>query len=148
MDNIDIYRNSSLFLLRKTPSKIISWILILIVSAVIFLIISLKFKYKNYITYEGIIKNGYLEFYVDNDFFNRHYFNKVVINRKEYSYQIMAFEEYSYNLGIADYWKVTIKVDVPNEWIIENNRINLLFLRKEETVAQNLIDKIKKGLEK
>ena len=148
MNNIDIYRNSSIIILRKVPKKIVSWILILIVSSIVFLIISVTFKYKKYITYEGVISNNYIEFYVDDDFLDKETSDDVIINRNKYHYQIIAFEEYSYNLGINEYWKIVISADIPKEWIIENNKMKLVFLKEEKTLMQSIIDKIKKGLEK
>lgn len=146
MDSVEIYRNSSIITMREVPSKIYSWVIILVISFIIFLTIALGFKYEKYLTYDAYVKNRYIEFYVDNSFFTRKTLDKVIIEEKEYRYKVISFEEYSYDMGEADYWKVVIEAELPNEWLIENNRITLNFLEKETTFAKSMINKIKKGL--
>ena len=147
MDNIDIYRNSSIITLREVPSVIYSWIIILIISFTLFLSCSLLFKYKKYLSYESYVKNGYIEFYVGQEFFTKYASNEVIINDNKYQYTIIALEPYSYDMSEPDYWKVTMELSIPKEWIIENNRIILKFLDEETTFMKSIIKKIKKGFE-
>ena len=147
MNDIDLYRNSSIIMLEEVPSKIVSWIIILIFSALLFLSISIFFRYKRYLKYEAIIKNDNIEFYVDKQFFSRNDNKEVLIDNKKYHYEVIAFEEYSYSMGDVDYWKVTINVELPKELMIENNRILLEFLKEDTTLAKSIINKFKKGLE-
>ena len=125
---MEIYRNSSIITMREVPSKICSWVIILITSFIIFLSIALGFKYKKYLIYEAYVKNNYIEFYVDKSFFTRKSLDEVIIEEKKYRYKVIAFEEYSYDMGDADCWKVVIEAALPNELIIENNRFTLNFL--------------------
>ena len=147
MDNIEMYQNSSIIMMSKVPKKIYSWVIILIMSLITLLSLSFLFRYKKYLTYEAYINNGYIEFYVDNKFFSKSSNSDVIIKENKYKYTVIAVEEYSYDMGKADYWKVVIDANVPSEWIIENNRLTLNFLEKETTFAENIINGIKKGIE-
>lgn len=147
MDSIEVYRNSSIELMNKVPKKIYSWVVILIVSSILVFCLSTLFRYKKYLTYEACIKNGHIEFYVDNRFFSKLSTKDVVVRDNQYQYTVVAIEEYSYNMGKVDYWKVVMDANVPNEWIIENNRLELNFLEKETTFAESIINRIKKGFE-
>lgn len=147
MDNIDIYRNSSIIMLREVPRTIWSWIVILIISFIFFLSWSILFKYKKYLSYESYVKNGNIEFYVGKEFFSKTVTNEVIINGDIYKYTIIALEPYSYDMSEPNYWKVTMELPIPKEWVIENNRIILKFLDEETTFMKSIIKKIKKGFE-
>ena len=147
MDNIDIYRNSSIITLREVPFIIYSWIIILMISFILFLSWSLLFKYKKYLSYESYVKNGYVVFYVGQEFFTIFASKEVIIINNKYKYTIIALEPYSYNMSEPDYWKVTMELSIPKEWVIENIRIILKFLDEETTFMKSIIKKIKKGFE-
>ena len=146
MNNIDIYRNSNIITLRKTPSIICSWITILIISSVIFVIFSLTFEYKKYLVYDGYVKNNYVEFYADSRYFDKKT-DYVIIGEEKYQYDVVALEEYVYNLGEVEYWKVVLDIKLPHNLIVENNRFKLNFALEETTLFKSLVKKIKKGIE-
>lgn len=146
MDDIDIYLNSSTMLLKKTPSRIVSWVTMLFLF-LIFLVCFMGFyKYKKYLKYDAYIKNGYIEFYVDKDFFNKINNNKVLIKEKNYDYDVVSILEFSYENGVNDLWKITIKVDLEKNMLIENNYFQIQFLESEGTIIKRIVKKIKKGL--
>lgn len=146
MDDIDIYLNSSTMLLKKTPSKIVSWVTMLFLF-LIFLVCFMSFyKYKKYLKYDAYIKNGYIEFYVDKVFFNKINNNKVLIKEKNYDYDVVSIFEFSYENGANDLWKIIIKVDLEENMMIENNYFQIKFLESEGTTIKRIVKKIKKGL--
>ena len=146
MENIDIYNNSSIIFLKKTPQKIISWIIILVASLFLMLVFMCCFKYKKYLKYESYIHEGYVEFYVDKSFFDKRKSDTVLINDKKYDYDVISISEFSYDYGQNNLWKIVIKVDLEQNMLIENNYFQLKFLESNETTIQRLIKKIKKGL--
>ena len=146
MDDINIYLNSSTMLLKKTPSKIVSWVTMLFLF-LIFLVCFMSFyKYKKYLKYDAYIKNGYIEFYVDKAFFNKINNNKVLIKEKNYDYDVVSIFEFSYENGANDLWKIIIKVDLEENMMIENNYFQIKFLESEGTTIKRIVKKIKKGL--
>ena len=48
MNDIDIYNNSSVIMLKKVPVKIISWITILLVFLIFILVFGIFFTYNKY----------------------------------------------------------------------------------------------------
>ena len=60
MDNLDIYNDSAIILEKKTPKKIISWITILIILTLLFVLFSfLPFNiYKPLVGYVDIVDNS------------------------------------------------------------------------------------------
>lgn len=146
MDSIDIYNYSNIKGMSRTPFKIYSWVSILIVSFLVFISYSTLFKYKTYLTYIGIVKNNYVEFYANKDFFTKKSENKVMINNEVLKYDIVAIEEYSYDSGNTEYWRIVLNVELEPKMKIENNRLTLRFLYKETTLYKDIMKKIKKGL--
>ena len=146
MDDIDIYLNSSTMLLKKTPSRIVSWVTMLFLFLIFLVCFMVFYKYKKYLKYDAYIKNGYIEFYVDKEFFNKINNNKVLIKEKNYDYDVVSILEFSYENGVNDLWKITIKVDLEKNMLIENNYFQIQFLESEGTIIKRIVKKIKKGL--
>lgn len=145
MDNLDAFTNSSIIIMKKTPNKIVSWITILFISLLFILVFMCFGKYNQYLKYDCYVKDGYLEFFVDEKFFNKMNNNEVLINDKYYNYDIVSIMEFSYDYGINELWKVNIKVKLDNNMLIENNHFQLKFLENEGTIIKLIIKKMKEG---
>ena len=140
MDNLDIYNNSAIILDKKAPKNIISWITILIILTLLFLIFSIiPFNtYKPIVGYVDIIDNSsYLILDVNSSDFPIDKNNELYIKNKQYNYKIVKLEE---NKLILD-----IKLD--NNLKIQNNIITVNILKNRTTLFRIIKDKIKKGFE-
>lgn len=145
MDNIEIFRNSAIILLRKLPSKIYSWTTILIFSFISFTLVSVFYKYNKIISYNAVLVNSYIEFYVSEEFFENSNMS-LLINQKYYSYEIKSITPFSYYNSETEYWKITIDAKIPKKWNIENNRLLLFFEKEKTTYLSEIINFIKKGM--
>lgn len=145
MDNIEIYRNSAIILLKKIPSKIYSWTTILIFSFISFTLISVFYRYNKIILYNAVLVNSYIEFYVSEEFFENSNMS-LLINKKYYSYEIKSITPFSYYNSETEYWKITIDAKIPKKWNIENNRLLLSFEKEKTTYLSEIINFIKKGM--
>lgn len=148
MDKIDTYKTSFIATYTQVPKPIYSWIIILVMSTILFIVVAASLKYKKYLVYNSVIKNGYLELYVGDEFFNKDNSDTLVINNKKYKYKVVALTEYMYNMTEIEYWKVILEVKMPSNWIVENNQIQVKFLKDEKTFFEDVIYKIKTELEK
>lgn len=140
MDNLDIYNNSAIILDKKTPKNIISWITILIILTLLFLIISLiPFNiYKPMIGYVDIINNSsYLVLDINNSDFPIYKNTELYIKTKKYNYKIVKLEEN----------KLVLNVELDNNLKIQNNIITVNILKNRTTLFKTIKDKIKKGFE-
>jgi hypothetical protein len=145
MNDIKIYRNSAIILLKKIPSKIYYYNIIMIISLVFFISISIFYKYNKYIDYYGIVINSNIDIYVTESFFEKKDMS-LLINNKIYKYAIKNIVPFSYYDSEIEYWKITIEIDLPKEWIIENNKLNLKFIKGKTNYADEIIKLIKKGI--
>lgn len=138
MNKLDIFNNSAIILNNNTPKKIVSWITILIILTGI--IITLSFFpfniYKTKIGYINIVSNNsYIVLPIDSSDFPVNKNNKLYIKDKQYNYNIEKIE--------TD--KLILQVNIDNSLKIQNNIINMHFLKRRTTLFNIFKEKIKKG---
>jgi len=138
-DNIDIYNNSAIILKNKTSPLINSWIVILIILSLIFIIISF-IPFNIYKSYNGyvVIKNNksYISLIVNDDFpINKN--NKLYIKKDKYKYEVISIEKNN----------ILIDLDLNSGIKINNNYVVVNILKDRVTIFEILKRKIKKGFD-
>ena len=143
MEDINVFNYSKLKLMNDNPSKIISWITILIVVFILFLIfgIFLKFHtYSNYIGYIDISDNYNLKIIVDEKSFPIKNNYKLYIDNKKYDYKIVLIEKQ------VGYYEVLINCKIDDALLINNNILTITFQKEKTSLIKEIIKKFKKGL--
>lgn len=141
MEDINAFEYSKLKIMNERPSKIVSWITILIILFVILLIISLLFKFNIYQNNIGYIDNNYnLRIIINDSSFPISKKYKLYIDNKRYKYKIIKIEKKD------RYYELLIKCKLNKELLISNNIITVRFKKGETTLMKELIKKIKKGM--
>ena len=138
MDKLDIYNNSAIILDNKTPKKIISWITVLIISTILFIIFSfLPFNiYKPLIGYVDIAHDSsYLILNLNSSDFPVNKNNELYIKNKKYYYNIVEIKED----------KLILSVNLDANLKIHNNMITVNILKNRTTLFNIIKNKIKKG---
>lgn len=139
-DKLDIYNDSAIILEKKTPKKIISWITILIILLILFVVFSIiPFNiYKPIIGKVNITNNKtYIILNTNDSDFPFYKNNKLYIKNKEYNYKIVSIED---NLVLID-------INLENNLKIQNNIITVNILKDRTTIFKILKNKIKKGFD-
>lgn len=137
-DKLDIYNDSAIILEKKTPKKIISWITILIILTILFVVFSfIPFNiYKPLYGYVDITNDSsYLILDVNNSDFPVNKNNELYIKNKKYNYKIVKIEED----------KLILSVNLNNNLKIQNNIITANILKNRTTLFKIIKSKIKKG---
>ena len=140
MDNLDIYNDSAIILDNKTPKKIISWITILIMLLILFLIFSfIPFNvYKPLIGYVEIKdNNSYLILDINESDFPINKDNKLYIKNEKYDYKIISVKDN----------KLIISINLSNNLKINGNTITVNILKNRTTLFKIIKNKIKKGFD-
>ena len=137
-DNLDIYNDSAIILEKKTPKKIISWITILIILTILFVVfLFIPFNiYKPLVGYVDITnKSSYLILdFNKSDFpFNKN--NELYIKNKKYDYKVVRIE--------GD--KLILNVNLDNNLKVQNNIVTANVLKNRTTLFNIIKNKIKKG---
>lgn len=137
-DNLDIYNDSAIILEKKTPKKIISWITILIILTILFVVFSfIPFNiYKPLFGYVDITNNSsYLILDFDKSDFPFNKNNELYIKSKKYDYKVVRIEEN----------KLTLNVNLDNNLKVQNNIVTANVLKNRTTLFNIIKNKIKKG---
>lgn len=137
-DNIDIYNNSAIILNKKTSPFINSYIIILIILSLLF-IITLFIPFNIYKSYNGYViiedDKSYISLIVDKSDFPVSKNNKLYIRKDSYKYKIVNIEDNNILLNIK--LKDNIKI---------NNNIVVVNVLKDRTMLFKIMkNKIEKG---
>ena len=137
-DNLDIYNDSAIILEKKTPKKIISWITILIILTILFVVfLFIPFNiYKPLFGYVDITNNSsYLILDFDKSDFPFNKNNELYIKSKKYDYKVVRIEEN----------KLILNVNLDNNLKVQNNIVTANVLKNRTTLFNIIKNKIKKG---
>lgn len=147
MIDIDIYNNSAAILSRQTPRKIISWITVLILSLITFIIFSHFYSYNKYINYEAQyhLDSNYIEILIDEQYFPISKDSQIYIENKLYDYEIINISA-PYIVNGKKYWSLNIKCDLDEKYIIDGNILKIRFIKIRTTLEKEIMKKIKKGM--
>ena len=143
MENLNAFNFSKMKLLNEKPSKIISWITILCILSLVFILISILFKInKYYITYGYVeIKDNYnLKIIIDKSSFPIKKNYKLYIEDNKYDYKIININEMDL------YYEILVYCNLDNELLINNNILKIKFEIGTTTLMKEFKEKIKKGM--
>jgi len=140
MYDIDIYNDSAIILERKMPSKIFSWITILIIAITIFILLSIFLKFNKYETYLGIIDNNRVIIYYDSKDipFKNHL---LFIDGKNYTYQVESVNSEAVYMESKKYYEVVIKLEQTLDF--SSNLLNVTFKGEKTTLFNELKRKVR-----
>lgn len=143
MESINAFEYSKLKLMSEEPSKVVSWIFVLIVLLFLFIIFSLFFRFNifsSYIGYVDINNNYNLRVIIDDASFPINKNNKLYIDNKRIDYKIINIEK------MNGYYELLIDCKLDNELLINNNIIKLRFQKYTTTFMKELLKRLKKGM--
>ena len=138
VDKLDIYNNSAIILEKKTPNFILSWITILIISTILFVIFSfIPFNiYKPYVGYINIENDTlFVKSKVESSDFPVIKGKKLYIKGVRYNYEVVSIEDDI----------LTIKLEDDN-LKIQNNIIMFNILKNRTTLFKIIIAKLKERI--
>ena len=110
-NSLNAFNNSAIIYNRKQPLFIISWICIFSICFILFLIISIFYKYTVFNIYyakvENIKEDNYIYMTVDSEYVDIRNRNYLEIDGKEYKCKLKSFSDNYYYVGTNKYWDVT-----------------------------------------
>jgi len=141
MDKIDVFKNSKMKIMYSSPSRIISWITIVLVIIVSFFIISISYRYNTYIeviSYVNINEKYNIRGIIEKKDMPIKKNYKLYIEGKRYEYEIVDIKEYD------NYYELFIKCKVDKNLLINNNLVTLNFIKNKTTLMNEIIKKLRK----
>ncbi len=122
-----------------------AWMMLHLVALLFFLILFSCYPIEKRIEYVGYYLEGSVHVVVEEEFFAIQE-KELLLEEKKYTYQVQNIQPITYENGKAKYWEVTMKLDLPKAWKIDNYQFRLSFLRERKTILQKILQKIKKGM--
>ena len=149
-DSLDMFNNSSIVYMKKTNNKIISFITILIVFSILFLLLAIFYKFEVFNIYYGKVykeeDNTYVVFNVDSDFINVSKRNYLEINKKSIKCHLDSFSDNYILYNNTKYWEVTYSCELPKELSLDNNTLEIRIDRRSTTLFNELRRKVERGI--
>ena len=139
-DNIDIYNNSAIILNKNNTFYSMSWIIILSILSILFIICStIPFNiYKNYTGYIVLDNNkAYVNLVLEKEDFPINKNNKLYIENNNYKYDVMSINEKN----------VLLNIELEECIKINNNIITISILKDRTSLFEIIKRKIKKGFD-
>ena len=138
------YIDSEIILQRKIVPYVYVYIMIIIVIMLSVIIFFMLFHYKIYYTIRGTVIKEEEHFYIriympindiryinDNDI--------VIINKKEYKYNISMIDSEYFTDNIITYQIIKIEVSIDDEYKFNNLTLDLKFLRDDKRIIDYFI---------
>lgn len=151
MDNINIFDNSTIIMMRKTPSKIFVWIVVIIIGLIVFLSLSIFYRYNKYLNYIGTIVEEdtqyYIKIFIEEDKLVAFSNNILLIDNKEIEYKVKNISKnYYLTPQSVKMHEVVLKCKLNQQLMIDNNMVQLRFKMPQTTAMHDFIENIKKEL--
>lgn len=140
MEDINVFVFSKLKLMNERPSKVKSWIIIIGILFVMFLIASMFIRIKIYSKNVGYVDDNIIRIVLNKDSFPINKNNKLYIGNKQYKYKVLKIESSN------GYYELLIDCKIDKKLHIKNNIITVRFKKGEKTLWKIIVEKLKKGL--
>lgn len=143
MNDIDIYNNSSVIMLKKVPVKIISWITILLVFLIFILVFGIFFTYNKYEKCIGIVRGNNIVLELSPDKINK-IKDRLYIDNKKYNFEIK--EKDYIIIDNKNYYEIVLNINLEDKYKIDNNILEIYIELEKTTLLKEIFDFLKKGL--
>ena len=150
MKKIDIFNNSAIILLKRTPNKILNSMYIIILFVIVVIMFSLLYKYPKYSYYQAIVEkdnNDYVISIVLKEAelpFNKG--NSIVIDNKKVKIKNIEVSDVNYDNMGNQYRIIKLKVNIDDKIKINHNIVDVHIYKGDTTIFKELWKKVKKGL--
>lgn len=145
MNDIDIYNNSSVIMLKKVPVKIISWIAILLVFLIFILVFGTFFTYNKYEKCIGMVRENNIVLELSPDKINK-IKDRLYIDNKKYNFEIKEISKDYIIIDNKNYYEIVLNINLEDKYKIDNNILEIYIELEKTTLLKEIFNFLKKGL--
>lgn len=147
----DNLNNSSFIIYSQVPKKIISFITILIITFIVFIIVSTCYKYPRYLNYRGNVIKGEDKYLIKTlileDDLLEIKTGKLLINGNNIDFKINDVGQIYYlDQQEQKYYEVILNPVLSKEFKYDNLPVVMKFELPKTTLIKELVNKLKKGM--
>ena len=143
MQNIDIFGSKEAVIIEEKSKVflIFEFVVILFLISLTYLIFF--YKYSKLVEIKGMVKNKNIIFLLEEINMQKLYNNKVMIDKKMYSVDIISIDEPVYDNNMNLYYSVNTKINLGNKYLVDNNVVDLHIYLGKTTLAKEIFRSIK-----
>ena len=135
--------HSNIILHKEPPHYMIYWLILHFVLLFLLVLLASIYPIETKLEFIGYYQNNEVRTVVDNNFFLLSE-NKLIIQNTTYSYVVKKIEPIAYEEGNAVLWEVSITLDLPDNWKIDNHRFEISFVKSKTTILKQIVQKFRK----
>lgn len=139
----DLYNNSYILINSKKSNIYNIFISIFIVALLLFILISLLYKYDNKVRMKAFVQNNEINLMLDENNYKNITKKDILINNDIYKVDNIIIKEITYDNNYNVYYNVIAQMDLDNEYLIENNILDIDIVLGKTTLYKEILKRIR-----
>ena len=143
MQNIDIFGSKEAVIIEEKSKVFLIFELVVILFLISLTYFIFFYKYSKLVEIKGMVKNKNIIFVLEESNMQKLYNNKVMIDKKMYSVDIISIDEPVYDNNMNLYYSVNTRIKLDNKYLVDNNVVDLHIYLGKTTLAKEIFRSIK-----
>lgn len=143
MQNIDIFGSKEAVIIEEKSKVFLIFELVVILFLISLTYFIFFYKYSKLVEIKGMIKGENIIFVLEESNMQKLYNNKVMIDKKMYSVDIISIDEPVYDNNMNLYYSVNTRIKLDNKYLVDNNVVDLHIYLGKTTLAKEIFRSIK-----
>lgn len=143
MQNIDIFGSKEAVIIEEKSKVFLIFELVVILFLISLTYFIFFYKYSKLVEIKGMVKNKNIIFVLEESNMQKLYNNKVMMDKKMYSVDIISIDEPVYDNNMNLYYSVNTRIKLDNKYLVDNNVVDLHIYLGKTTLAKEIFRSIK-----
>ena len=143
MQNIDVFGSKEAVIIEEKSKVFLIFELVVILFLISLTYFIFFYKYSKLVEIKGMVKNKNIIFVLEESNMQKLYNNKVMIDKKMYSVDIISIDEPVYDNNMNLYYSVNTRIKLDNKYLVDNNVVDLHIYLGKTTLAKEIFRSIK-----
>lgn len=143
MQNIDIFGSKEAVIIEEKSKVFLIFELVVILFLISLTYLIFFYKYSKLVEIKGMVKNKNIIFVLEESNMQKLYNNKVMMDKKMYSVDIISIDEPVYDNNMNLYYSVNTRIKLDNKYLVDNNVVDLHIYLGKTTLAKEIFRSIK-----
>ena len=143
MQNIDVFGSKEAVIIEEKSKVFLIFELVVILFLISLTYFIFFYKYSKLVEIKGMVKNKNIIFVLEESNMQKLYNNKVMMDKKMYSVDIISIDEPVYDNNMNLYYSVNTRIKLDNKYLVDNNVVDLHIYLGKTTLAKEIFRSIK-----
>lgn len=143
MQNIDVFGSKEAVIIEEKSKVFLIFELVVVLFLISLTYFIFFYKYSKLVEIKGMIKGENIIFVLEESNMQKLCNNKIILDDKLYSVEIISIEEPVYDNNMNLYYSVNTKINLSNKYLVNNNVVDLHIYLGKTTLAKEIFRRIK-----